>query len=65
LPITPVLGQLRDLIGGGESASEPQHVASLMRVITFLRLTGHTNIAAGLRHHAHKPTRPINAILAS
>jgi len=33
--------------------------------VTILRLTGHANIAAGLRHHAHNPTRPLNAILAS
>jgi hypothetical protein len=33
LPITPVLGHLRDLIGGGESGSDPQQVASLMRVL--------------------------------
>jgi predicted transposase YbfD/YdcC len=33
LPITPVLGQLRDLVAGGESASTPQQVASLLQVL--------------------------------
>jgi hypothetical protein len=27
--------------------------------IAILRLTGWTNIAAGLRHHAPNPTRPL------
>jgi hypothetical protein len=41
-------------------------MASLRNLaIAILRLTGHTNIAAGLRHHAHNATRPLNAILAS
>jgi predicted transposase YbfD/YdcC len=44
----------------------PQVMASLRNLaVAILRLTGHTNIAAGLRHHAHNPTRPLNAILAS
>jgi predicted transposase YbfD/YdcC len=48
------------------TANGPQVMASLRNLaITILRLTGHTNIAAGLRHHAHNPTRPLNAILAS
>jgi predicted transposase YbfD/YdcC len=48
------------------TANGPQVMASLRNLaVTILRLTGHTNIAAGLRHHAHNPTRPLNAILAS
>jgi len=48
------------------TANGPQVMASLRNLaVTILRLTGHTNIAAGLRHHAHHPSRPINAILAS
>jgi len=48
------------------TAHGPQVMASLRNLaITILRLTGHTNIAAGLRHHAHNPTRPLNAVLAS
>jgi hypothetical protein len=44
----------------------PQVMASLRNLaFAILRLTGHTNIAAGLRHHAHSPTRPLNAVLAS
>lgn len=44
----------------------PQVMASLRNLaISILRLTGQTNIAAGLRHHAHNPTRPLNAVLAS
>lgn len=44
----------------------PQVMASLRNLaVAILRLTGHANIAAGLRHHAHNPTRPLNAILAS
>jgi predicted transposase YbfD/YdcC len=44
----------------------PQVMASLRNLaISILRLTGHTNIAAGLRHHAHNPTRPLNAVLTS
>jgi predicted transposase YbfD/YdcC len=40
----------------------PQVMASLRNLaISILRLTGHTNIAAGLSHHAH----PLNAVLAS
>jgi predicted transposase YbfD/YdcC len=48
------------------TANGPHVMASLRNLaLTILRLTGHTNIAAGLRHHAHNPTRPLNAILAS
>jgi hypothetical protein len=41
-------------------------MASLRNLaISILRLTGHSNIAAGLRHHAYNPTRPLNAVLTS
>jgi hypothetical protein len=32
-------------------------------VITILRLTGETNIAAALRHHARRPFRPLQTIM--
>jgi len=48
------------------TSNGPQVMASLRNLaISILRLTGHTNIAAGLRHHAHNPTRALNAVLAS
>jgi predicted transposase YbfD/YdcC len=48
------------------TANGPQVMASLRNLaITILRLTGHTNIAAGLRHHAHNPIRALNALMAS
>ena len=38
-------------------------MASLRNLgITALRLTGVTNIAAGLRHHARRPHRPLQTI---
>ena len=41
-------------------------MASLRNLaITILRLTGETNIAAALRHHASNPIRPLNAVLTS
>jgi hypothetical protein len=41
-------------------------MASLRNLaITILHMAGHTNLAAGLRHHAHNPTRPLNTVLAS
>jgi predicted transposase YbfD/YdcC len=44
----------------------PQVMASLRNLaITILRLTGETNIAAALRHHASNPIRPLNAVLTS
>ncbi len=33
--------------------------------ISLLRLTGTTNIAAGLRHHAADRQRPLNLVLTS
>ena len=32
-------------------------------VITILRLTGTTRIAAALRHHARQPARPLQTIM--
>jgi len=44
----------------------PHVMASLRNTaITLLRLTGWTNIAAGLRHHARDPDRPITCLLTS
>jgi len=48
------------------TANGPHVMASRRNLaVTILRLTGHTNIAAGLHHRAHNPTRPLTAILAS
>ncbi|WP_325063659.1 hypothetical protein [Streptomyces marianii] len=33
--------------------------------ITLLRLNGHHNIAAALRHHARDTNRPINLLLTA
>jgi predicted transposase YbfD/YdcC len=42
----------------------PRVMASLRNLaITALRLTGVTNIAAALRHHARRPNRPINTLM--
>ncbi len=46
------------------TANSP-HVIDPYFAITILRLIGHINSAAGLGHHAHKPVRPMNALLAS
>ncbi|GAA3613853.1 hypothetical protein GCM10022223_32570 [Kineosporia mesophila] len=47
--------------GGG-----PQTMASLRNTaISLLGLTGTTNIAAGLRHHANDRQRPLNLVLTS
>jgi len=44
----------------------PQTMATLRNTaISLLRLTGATNIAAALRHHAASPDRPIKLLLAS
>jgi predicted transposase YbfD/YdcC len=44
----------------------PQVMASLRNLaITILRLTGETNIAAALRHHASNPLRPLKTVLTS
>ena len=41
----------------------PRVMASLRNLaITILRLTGHTSIAAALRHHARQPSRPLQTI---
>ena len=46
------------------TASGPQIMASLRNLaITILRLTGVTCIAAALRHHARRPSRPLRTIM--
>jgi len=46
------------------TGNAPHVMASLRNIaITLLRLTGWTNIAAGLRHHARDPQRPITCLL--
>jgi hypothetical protein len=42
----------------------PRHGPSTGNLaITILRLTGETNIAAALRHHARRPSRPLQTIM--
>lgn len=42
----------------------PPVMASLRNLaITALRLTGVSNIAPALRHHAHRPNRPLNTLM--
>ena len=42
----------------------PRVMASLRNlVITILRLTGQTSIAAALRYHARRPSRPLQTIM--
>ena len=46
------------------TANAPQAVATLRNTaIGLLRLAGHTNIAAALRHHARDVNRPIELLL--
>lgn len=46
------------------TGSAPQVMATLRNtVVNLLRLSGWTNIAAALRHHARNPERPINLLL--
>lgn len=46
------------------TASGPRIMASLRNlVITILRLAGTTSIAAALRYHARRPSRPLQAIM--
>jgi predicted transposase YbfD/YdcC len=46
------------------TASGPHIMASLRNLaITILRLAGATNIAAALRYHARRPTRPLQTIM--
>ena len=48
------------------TGSGPQVMATLRNTaISLLRLTGATNIAASLRHHAATADRPINLLLTS
>jgi len=46
------------------TASGPRVMASLRNLaITILRLTGQTSIAAALRYHARRPSRPLQTIM--
>lgn len=38
-------------------------MASLRMVITILRLAGEASIAATLRYHARRPSRPLHMIM--
>lgn len=43
----------------------PQVMATLRNTaISILRLTGHTNLASALRHHARDPLRPVKLLLS-
>ncbi len=59
---------VRDMTFGEDSSqvrtrNGPRVMAALRNlVITILRLTGHTSIAAALRHHARRPGRPLHTI---
>jgi len=45
------------------TASRPRIMASLRNlVITILRLTGTASIAAAVRYHARRPSRPLRTI---
>ncbi len=50
-------------MGGGAGAT----VMAALRntAISLIRMTGATNIAATLRHHARDPDRPITLLLTS
>ena len=46
------------------TAAGPRIMASLRNLaITILRLAGTTSIAAALRHHARRPSRPLQTIM--
>ena len=48
------------------TGNAPRVMASLRNTaITLLRLHGHQNIAAALRHHARDTDRPINLLLTA
>jgi predicted transposase YbfD/YdcC len=48
------------------TGNAPRVMASLRNTaITLLRIHGHENIAAALRHHARDATRPINLLLTA
>ncbi|WP_239096863.1 transposase [Streptomyces sp. SID11385] len=56
-------GEDRSQIGTGNA---PRIMAALRNtVISLLRLAGHHNIAAALRHHARDTDRPINVLLTA
>ena len=45
------------------TASGPRIMASLRNLVTILRLARATNIAAALRFHARRPSRPLRTIM--
>ena len=46
------------------TAAGPRIMASLRNLaITILRLAGHASIAAALRYHARRPSRPLRTIM--
>ena len=46
------------------TASGPRVMATLRNLaVTILRLAGHASIAAALRHHTHRPDRPLRTIM--
>jgi hypothetical protein len=47
---------------GSGAAGGPGPASLRNLAITILRLTGHTSIAA-LRHHARRPSRPLQTIM--
>ncbi len=60
---------VRDMTFGEDSSqvrtrNGPRVMASLRNLaISILRLTGHASIAAALRHHARRPSRPLHTIM--
>ena len=63
------LPRVRDMDSGEDrsqvrTAHGPRIMASLRNlVITILRLAGTTSIAAALRYHARRPSRPLRTII--
>jgi hypothetical protein len=48
------------------TATGPRAMASLRNLaLSILRITGATNIAHAIRHHAWDPLRPVNLLLTS
>ena len=46
------------------TGNAPRVMASLRSLaISLLRLDGHANIAAALRYHARRPSRPLQTIM--
>lgn len=56
----------------GEDLSQPRtasgpHVMATLRnlALTILRLTGAANLAAALRHHSRRPSRPLQTLIST